>query len=98
MKGVPMSTIDPQLMHAFRSKMKNPRHFHNVCKILCRQRREDLKQYGRCCSMIDELSHCLGVPISREQRDRHAKWLMNCNVDPRNRQHRHEMWGLVTGR
>ncbi|MFS0788606.1 hypothetical protein ABC345_19740 [Shouchella sp. 1P09AA] len=93
-----MSTIDPQLMNTFRSKMKNPRHFHNVCKILCSKRCQDLNHYGKCCSIIDELSQCLGVPVSPQQRDRHAQWLMNCRVDPQNRNHRRDMWGMVTGR
>lgn len=90
-----MSTIDPHLMRTFRSKMKHPKHFHRVCRVLARQRHQDLKDYGNCCGMIDELSQCLEVPVTPEQRDQHAKWLMSCGVDPKNRSHRHQMWRLV---
>lgn len=93
-----MASIDPRLMQTFRSKMKHPKHFHNVCRILFRQRRQDLKHYGKCCSMIDELSQCLNVPVSPKQRDQHAEWLMNCSVDPQNKNHRRDMWQMVSGR
>ncbi|MFD1129613.1 MULTISPECIES: hypothetical protein [unclassified Paenibacillus] len=93
-----MANLDPELMGTFRRKMKNPRHFHQVCGILCSKRCEDLRHHGRCCGMIDELSRCLNVPVTPYQRENAAQWLMTCGVDPQNRYHRKQMWNMVWGR
>jgi len=92
-----MAYLDPQLMRTFRCKFMNPLHFHRVCGILRSHRFEDLKDHGKCCSMIDRLSDCVGVPVTPEQKENAAQWLMNCCVDPENPYHRRRMWGLIHG-
>lgn len=93
-----MAYLDPELMGTFRGKMMNPRYFHQVYGILCKKRCEDLRDYGRCCKMIDELSNCLGVSVTPCQKENAAKWLMECGVDPQNGYHRRQMWNMVWGR
>lgn len=92
-----MAYLDPQLMRTFRSKIRNPRHFHRVYGILRSYRHQDLKSPAGCYGMVDRLSRCLGVPVTREQRDHAAHWLMGCGVDPRNRSHRRRMWNRIHG-
>lgn len=93
-----MSQLDSRLMGTFRRRMMDPRCFHKVCGILRAQKYEDLKCYHGCCSMIDRLSECMGVPVSPAERENAAQWLMGCGVDPQNPYHRRRMWNMVWGR
>ena len=93
-----MAQLDPCLMGTFRRKMMNPRCFYQVCCILRAQKYEDLRCYHRCCGMIDQLSNCLGVPVTYAERENAAQWLMQCGVDPRNPHHRRQMCNMVWGR
>ncbi|MCJ8014614.1 hypothetical protein MUG84_23280 [Paenibacillus sp. KQZ6P-2] len=93
-----MAQLDPRLMGTFRCKMMDPRYFHKVCGILRAQRLEDLRCHHRCCSLIDRLSDCMGVPVSPAERENAARWLMGCGVDPQNRFHRRQMWNMLWGR
>ena len=52
-----------------------------------------LTAYG----LVDRLSECCGVPITKAQRDNAANLLMNCGVDPLNTAHRRRVWGIVKG-
>ncbi|CAH0344541.1 hypothetical protein [Bacillus sp. CECT 9360] len=92
-----MAYIDRRLMKVFRSKMRDPRNARRVYGILRSYRRDDLKHPGRCYGMVDRLSRCLGVRITKDERDNAAHWLMGCNVDPNNKGHRHRMWRMVNG-
>lgn len=90
-----MAYIDPHLMRTFRGRIRDPRCFGRVCGVLrsCRNLRSPAGAYG----MVDRLSGACGVPVTREQRDNAAQWLMGCGVDPRHPAHRRRMWNMVRG-
>lgn len=90
-----MGYLDPELMRVFRGKVCDPRHFPEICRILQSYCYEDLKYPEGAYGMIDRLSNCCGVPVTNEQRDNAADWLMNCNVDPQNPYHQRDMWNLI---
>ncbi|HHW36278.1 MAG TPA: hypothetical protein GXX18_03150 [Bacillales bacterium] len=89
--------IDPVLMGHFRRSIADPRCFWNVCRICRSYRMEDLRHPRGAYSMVDRLSRCCNVPISREQRDYAANWLMNCGVNPQCPVQSRRMWGIVRG-
>ncbi|MDR0268010.1 hypothetical protein [Paenibacillus sp.] len=90
-----MAQLDPRLMGIFRRRMCDPRCFGKVCGILRAQRLEDLNCHSGCCSMIDQLSECMGVPVTAAERQNAAEWLMGCGVDPGNPYHRRSMRNLL---
>lgn len=92
-----MAYIDPHLMRVFRGKIRDPRCFRRVCGILRSCRIHHLRHPAGAYGMVDRLSACCGVPITREQRDNAAHWLMGCGVDPRNPAHRRRMRNIVMG-
>ncbi|TCZ76630.1 hypothetical protein E0485_13650 [Paenibacillus albiflavus] len=94
-KGDIMANLDPQLMRTFRNRCMNPLYFGRVYGILSSHQYDDLKDYGKCCGMINRLSDCLGVPVTPDQRENAVQWLMNCCIDPQNRCHRRQMWRLL---
>ncbi|WMT39646.1 hypothetical protein RE628_19890 [Paenibacillus sp. D2_2] len=93
-----MAQLDPRLMGTFRCRMMNPLYFNKVCRILYAQRLEDLNCHRGCCSLVDQLSDCMGVSVSAAERDNAVQWLMGCGVDPQNSYHRRRMWNMVWGR
>ncbi|TCP21953.1 hypothetical protein EV207_13840 [Scopulibacillus darangshiensis] len=92
-----MAYLDPELMGVFRSKMANPWNYHRVYGMLRSYRMADLRHPGGAYGLVDGLSRCLGVPVSPEQRENAANWLMCCGVDPQNPGHQRRMWGLIQG-
>ncbi|MCQ6282149.1 hypothetical protein [Bacillus sp. EB600] len=83
--------IDPYLMRIFRKKIANPATFRRVCGILCNCRFEDLCRPEGAYGLVDNLSSCLGVAVSPEQRDNAASWIMTCGIDPAERRERYRM-------
>ncbi|KMY32044.1 hypothetical protein ACZ11_07715 [Lysinibacillus xylanilyticus] len=92
-----MGNIDPNLMRVFRQRIRNPQCFGRVCGALRSCNYHQLRSPAGAYGLVDRLSECCGVPISRDQRDHAANWLMNCGVDPLNSDHRRRMWGIVRG-
>ena len=92
-----MANIDPNLMGVFRQRIRNPHCFRRVCGALRSCNYHQLRSPAGAYGLVDRLSDCCGVPISRAQRDNAANWLMNCGVDPLNADHRRRMWGIVRG-
>lgn len=90
-----MAYLDPYLMRTFRHKISNPVTFGKVCGILCNCRREDLCRPEGAYGLVDGLSSCLGVPVTPEQRENAARWLMSCGIDPQDRRERYRMLGLI---
>jgi hypothetical protein len=92
-----MAYIDPHLMRVFRSKIRDPRCFRRVCGVLGSCRIQQLRSPRGAYGVVDRLSACCGVPITRAQRDNAARWLMGCGIDPRNPAHRSRMKRMVFG-
>lgn len=90
-----MAYLDPALMGVFRRKICNPRCLYQVYGLLRSYRYADLRNPVGAYSVVDRLSACLGCPVTPEQRENAAQWLMCCGVDPQNSGHRWRMWGLI---
>jgi len=90
-----MAYIDPELMGVFRRKIRNPAHMWNAYHIMRSYRGADLATPAGAFGAVDRLSFAMGVPITAAQRDGAARWLMQCGVDPHNREHRRAMWNWL---
>lgn len=90
-----MPNLDPELMGIFKRKIRNPLYFRHVCRIMGAYRAEDLACSSGAYGAIDQLSDALGVPVTSAQRENAAGWLMQCQVNPQFRTHRHAMWNLL---
>jgi hypothetical protein len=90
-----MPNIDPHLMGVFRSKIKNPACLWNTYRIMRSYCAEELATTTGAYGAVDQLSGALGVPVTTEQRENAARWLMQCKVNPHIREHRYAMWNMI---
>jgi hypothetical protein len=90
-----MAFLDPQLMGIFRRYMFHPPTMYRVYGILRSYNFASLRTPAGAYGLVDRLSGTLGYPVTPEQRENAAQWLMCCGVDPQNRTHRWRMWGLI---
>lgn len=89
---------DPILMNTFRERIRNPFYWHRVCRVMWPYARGcNLRDPRVAYGMVDGLSGALDHPITPEQREHAAGWLMRCGVDPADPMHRGRMLSMVRG-
>ncbi|WP_184663616.1 hypothetical protein [Texcoconibacillus texcoconensis] len=91
-----MGHPDPHLMRLFYCKICNPVCAVKVYKVLNSCTYQQLCTPEGAYWVVDQLAHCCGVKLTKEQRDYGAHYLMTCGVDPHNPRHRSRMWGLLS--
>ncbi|MFD1676754.1 hypothetical protein [Alicyclobacillus fodiniaquatilis] len=89
--------LDPNLLHTFRSRIRNPIHWRNTHRILHSYSRRDLATPHGAGALVDQMCGALNVPLTPGQRAGAVNWLVAQRIDPHHPLHQMRMWRIVRG-